>query len=873
MSWYGILLELSLLGGFHLRLSPGGDVVLTARKPRALLAYLALHPDRPQSREILAALLWGDRGDQRAHNSLSQAVTALRKGLGDAASIHLAIDNDSLMFRSDAAEVDVLNFERLAAVDAAAVDAAAAEAVADLERARDLYRGELLAGLAVRDPAFEEWLGFERERLQSLAVGVLTRLLACYRAQGGSCESMIATARHLLRLDPFQETAHRALIRGYTMQGQLGLALHQYEVCAETLRRELDVEPEAETTRLRDAAIRQRGAVPMPAAVAEKVAPASSEMAAIATRRPVRRWSAIALLVVLVVLVVIGAFRVWPWSPALPERMAYPLPDKPSIVVLPFANLADDSAQAYFVDGLTEDLITDLAKIPALFVISRNSSIAYGNRSVTTRDVAEELGVRYVLEGSVRRAGEQVRINVQLIEALRGDHIWAERFDGALDDVFTLQDRITSRIVEALALRLVPEEALRLGRRGTDDIAAYDAYLLGLASYHRDTPQDNARAAVHFERAIRLDPGYARAHTALAKVHARAVTGEQAYADRLGIHWTEGYLKARRFMARGAEQPDADYHILRSWLALRKHLHGQAIAEAEQALALVPNDAEALEALAEALILAGRPREGIAFARRAMRQNPTRLGYPFYLLGLAEFALGNPRATVEQVRRAMDLAPARQADFAGLLAAAYGELGAIEQARKAFARFGEGLLNRPALAWTVRREAYANPRYHTWQRIDLAGAVLHYPFAEAAVLARLAAGFTAAGATGSVGGHLPLVRENRLSGPEIRALLFGREIVGTGFRLAESNWRQRRDTEGRVEHTGHVLHAGLPERVTGIGRIHDDSLCEQWPAAETGGVEICVAVFRIPEANARLRWGDYVMVTDIGPAPFAVEIE
>lgn len=144
-----------------------------------------------------------------------------------------------------------------------------------------------------------------------------------------------------------------------------------------------------------------------------------------------------------------------------------------------------------------------------------------------------------------------------------------------------------------------------------------------------------------------------------------------------------------------------------------------------------------------------------------------------------------------------------------------------------------------------------------------------FPFAEREVLSRLVDGFTVAGATGSVGGYLPLVRENRLSGPEIRELLFGREIVGTDFWLSESIWRQRRSADGRVEHSGYALHAGLAETVTGIGRIHDDSLCEQWPAG-TDTVDLCLAVFRIPEAGTRLRWGDYVLVTDIGPAPFSV---
>jgi len=585
------------------------------------------------------------------------------------------------------------------------------------------------------------------------------------------------------------------------------------------------------------------------------------------------RWAAFGAFALIIV--VAGVFATWKYyfhnqiEPASIDKMAFPLPDKPSIAVLPFVNMSDDPKQEYFSDGITEDLITDLSKISGLFIIARNSTFAYKGKPVKIRQVAEELGVRYVIEGSVRRFGDRVRINVQVIEATTGGYLWAERYDGFLDDVFALQDKITARIVEALALELMPQEVLRVGRIGTDNVAAHDAYLLGLSFYYRRTPKDNAQAATYFQQAIQLDSNYSAAYTALAKVYVQAVIGEHAYAEKLKIFWTDGYTKAWRLLEQGMTQPNADFHVLRSWLALRKHQHDQAIVETKRALELNPNDADALEALAEALIYAGQPKAGVEYAKRAMRQNPTLLGHPLYLMGLAEFAMGSAERAIGHLEHAIREAPSRKSDFAGILAASYGELGRIEQAEAAFESFGQGILNRPSMAWSVKSEAFANPRFHTWRRINLAWAVYSYPFADRNVLERLADGFKLAGAPKSVGGYLPLYAANKLSGAEIKSLLFGEKIEGKGFWLSEFSWQQHRTDDGAVTQVGDPIHAGLPRTARGVGRIQDDLLCEQWPAL-TKTFEICVAIFRVPERNARHRWGEYVMVTDTGPHPFSL---
>ena len=836
------MLELSLLGGFDVRTARGGPIALPTRKARALLAYLALHPDQAVSRQSLTALLWSDRAEPQANNSLSQAVSALRKALAGVDPAPLVVEPDSLKLIGQAVEVDALAFAELApSADPACLD-----------RAESLYQGEFLEGIGVRDAVFEEWLEAERRRLNALAVGALTRLLESRRHQGQQ-HALVATAQRLLNLDPLQEAAHRALMRCYGEQGQIGLALGQYEVCADVLKRELGVEPDRETQQVRDAILRQKSAAPDADTYLPPDAPSTEP------RAVVRRFRVPALMLLLLAGIGVASYNFLREAPL----------QRPSIVVLPFSVVSDTPERESFADGVTEDLITGLSRVPDLFVISRNTSMAYKGRNARPREVAKDLDVRYVLEGSVRRSGEQLRINARLTDAASEENIWANTYDGTTADVFALQNKITERIVAALSLKLLPQEARLAGRTGTDDIEARDAFNMGRFHYYRRTPEDNAKAAAYFERAIGRDPGYIAAQTALAKVYVQAALGEQAYADALGIFWAEGYTRAARLLDKITARPSADARVLHSWLALRKHQHERAVSEAEAALALNPNDAEALEALAEALIYSGRPQDGIIQAQKAMAQNPLLLGRPLYLTGLAEFALGNPDRAIERLARAIELAPAHEAEFSGLLAAAYGVLGRAAEAAAAFTVYQEGLLNRPALAWSAGPQTFTNPRAHTWWRVDLAWAVYAHPFGSRDVLERLAEGLKVAGATSGIGGFLPMYSENRLSGEEIGALLFRSSIGGRGFQPGAARWRQDRAADGSVRHSGSPVHPGLDRAARGIGRIEGARLCERWPGLDAA-LETCVAIYRIADPKARLRWGDHVMATDTGPQPFSL---
>jgi TolB-like protein/class 3 adenylate cyclase len=240
--------------------------------------------------------------------------------------------------------------------------------------------------------------------------------------------------------------------------------------------------------------------------------------------RPVPKRRIFILVGAVAVLVLAVAVGIWyffmrttqpPIETASLEKMAFPLPDKPSIAVLPFDNISGDPEQEYFSDGMTDDLITDLSKISGLFVIGRNSTFAYKGKPVKIRQVAEELGVRYILEGSVRRDENMVRINAQLIDATTGGHLWAERYDEQMNNIFSLQDKITQKIVEALAVKLTIDEKEAIPKKETDNLEAYLTFRKGWQHYRRFTPEEFSEAIPLFEKAIELDPNYWRAYAAL----------------------------------------------------------------------------------------------------------------------------------------------------------------------------------------------------------------------------------------------------------------------------------------------------------------------------------------------------------------------
>ena len=346
-----------------------------------------------------------------------------------------------------------------------------------------------------------------------------------------------------------------------------------------------------------------------------------SPLPAASAAQPRRRaWLAAAGLVAIIA-VAIAAWQ-WPaWRATAPEALqvaALALPDKPSIVVLPFANPGGDKTQDYFSDGLTDDLITDLSQISGLFVIASNSSFRFSGEARDVRQVARQFGVRYVLEGSVRRAGDQVRINAQLVDALTGGNLWADRYDGALSDVFTLQDKVTRQIVSALAITLTPNEKVALDSAPRVNTAAYDLLLQANAQARALLPDSNAEARRLYERSLALDPNFGKAHAGLALT----------YALDLTFGWAKDSSRAEQMAEREATRAlqidpyETRVHWALAMLRGAQRRVPEAISEMHQVLALDANFADAHALLGMYLALLGRPEEALKSIRTAMRLNP-----------------------------------------------------------------------------------------------------------------------------------------------------------------------------------------------------------------------------------------------------------
>jgi len=361
------------------------------------------------------------------------------------------------------------------------------------------------------------------------------------------------------------------------------------------------------------------------------------------------------------IMIVAGAAGVWyyyyrpSFVPASIEKMAFPLPEKPSIAVLPFTNMSGDPEQEYFSDGITEDLITDLSNISGLFVIARNSTFTYKGKSVNPAKIAEELGVRYILEGSVRKYQDQVRINAQLIDAITGGHLWAERYDGKMIDVFKLQDTVNKKIVEALAVKLTAHDKKRFQSKDTQNIEAYDTFLKGLASYRKGLIEDTKLAITYFERAIELDPNYWKAYAALAAVYMNVYrSGGEALIAGVGF---SPRLRAEELNRVSMKNPTPLSYQVAAVIYIEKRMHELAIDDANQAIYLDPNDPESYYALAWSLVWTGRANEALKYISKAMRLDPYYPPYYLYVVGLAHFITGKYEKAAGSFERLLNRNP------------------------------------------------------------------------------------------------------------------------------------------------------------------------------------------------------------------------
>jgi TolB-like protein len=537
--------RLRLLGRFELS-GPDGPVELSNKKLVALLAYLACTAPKPQPREKLATLLWGSHFEAQAKQNLRQALVRLRRALDHDAVIS---DGDEIWLAPAVVDCDAM---RLEALGNDGNRASLAEAV-------DLYKGRLLADVAVPEEAWTDWLTGKRQRLEGLALDALVRLAEIELSQGHGGKAL-ETAHRALAINDLREDAHRLIVQALAAVGRKAEALKHYQDLVALFKRELGTEPDA-TTKLLVAELRN-------------------------------------------------------------AQSLIELPDKPSVAVLPFSNMSDDPQQEYFADGIVDDIITELSRFRSLFVIARNSSFTYKGKPVDVRQAAADLGVRYVLEGSVRRAGNRVRVTAQLIDAARGGHLWAERYDRELADVFAVQEEITNGIVASIAPELEAAELALARRARPSNLRAHDiavrAWADAHAAYSGSDPSGRDRALASADEALRLDPGCVMAWVVRTAVHWLRVFYRVGPPPEESLR--EGIEAARQAIA--LDRLEHRTYQLRGMMLLQAGEHDGALADLRHAHELNPNDANALQSLGYVELMCGEPAAADAHLRASFRLNP-----------------------------------------------------------------------------------------------------------------------------------------------------------------------------------------------------------------------------------------------------------
>ncbi len=552
-----------------------------------------------------------------------------------------------------------------------------------------------------------------------------------------------------------------------------------------------------------------------------------------------RQWQLGAAAAAVGAVVAIAAVWWQPWvrtvEPASIERMAFPLPDKPSIAVLPFVNMSGDPEQEYFADGMTEDLITDLSKISGLFVIARSSTFTYKGRSVKVREVAEELGVRYVLEGSVRLAGDQVRINAQLIDATTGGHLWADRYDGSLANIFPLQDKVTEKIVAALALNLTDSEQAQLRRKPTDNLEAYDYYLRAKQGAYSYDGEGFADALSLYEKAVALDPKFADAYAGYARV---AVDVWRLDVDQVmpgPVARKRAYEAAAQALALDANNPGA-YSVL-GVLQMADSRYNEAITSTRNAVSLDPTNAEAYINLALVLTHSGRPNEAVAAMETALRLNPRPAPGVNLLSGFILFMDRQYERATEQLEKAREAMPTNAAVHEQL-AMAYAQLGRLDEAR---AEVNEMLKKRPWVNLAYFQLFYAYHKRpedlgHRIEALRKAG-MPNWPF----------------GYEGRA--------EDRLDRDAIKKVTFGRTLVGYSAADGVPFVKQ-------IGEDGTVAYRDPSHSLTGFASVEGDMLCQQYSAFLIGR-KYCSNLYRNPDGTPEGK-NEYVIVTIFRIAYFSV---
>lgn len=518
--------------------------------------------------------------------------------------------------------------------------------------------------------------------------------------------------------------------------------------------------------------------------------------------------------------------------------------NKPSLVVLPFANLSDDREQGYLADGITEDLTTELARIPGLFVISRNAAFTYKGKATAPSQVAKELGVRYILEGSTRRIADDLRINAQLIDSQSGGHLWAERFEGKWADVFALQDKVIANIAGTLELRLVSGEGKEGAAGGTNNPSAYDAYLKGLELSYRGTAEHTKSAIPYLLEALRLDPDFGRASAELAWLYWNA--DDKASQAVLGLSEAEINAKSDVYFADAAKHPSAIFYMLLAEHSISRHEHDAALAASERGIALDPSNPYIFEEMSWVLTLSGRPAEGLEYLEAVRRIDPRWNSGRYVMAALAYIGLGRFSEAAEALEKSNP--SAEDSPYWSIFWLGYQRL------RLLITVYGH--LGRSADAARVKEQITSYIAGRGYDEFTVLLATKDYSFKNDADLERILDGLRKAGVPELPFGIDPNSKD-RLTGPEIKTLLFGHELRGRALTSADAYSRTT-----TLDGTSRVMVGS--EMVEGKTRIVGDVFCNL-----SGGGQSCSAIFRNRAGSAANNY-QYLLVSQNARFEFSV---
>jgi DNA-binding SARP family transcriptional activator/Tfp pilus assembly protein PilF len=618
-------LSLNLFGGFDFRDGAGASVALPTRKAEAIFAYLAMNPGKEQPREKLAALIWEEKAETQARANLRKTISRLRQSLPDEAAGCLLTGPSRLALRPDSVVVDVARFEELA--QAGTPDC--------LEQATAIYKATFLDGFLDCSDAFDDWAAIERRRLEELARSVLERLLEHYVITG-AIDRGIQIALKLIALDPLAESVHRALIRLYLYQDRIGAAHQQYEACKDLLAQELGVEPAPETDTLHAQVLRQ-----LPEGDGGGIERETDNLPERAT-------------------VIIAAAK-------NRARRRIDSPQRPSIAVLSFKLPDEGSAEAHLGEGMAEDIITELGRFRELDVIAPMTTLAYGGATISAAHIGVELGVRYVLEGSLRSQGAKLRITARLIESASARQLWAEHYDCALGEVFEFQDDVVRRIVGTLIGQIEHARLEEMKRRRPEDWQAYDYWLRGRSAVRRVDLGAIHQAREFFQKSIERDPNFSRAYVGLAFTHLREWT---CFSWN---HWTFLQKEALELAHKAVALDDRDHqaHCMLAMAQLYGGEYDAANRRITKALKLNPNDTDVLAHAACAYPLIGDLESGVEAGRNALRLSPHHPEWYVSFVGLALLAARRYEEAIET----MAAAPEAICDTPAYIAAAHAQLG------------------------------------------------------------------------------------------------------------------------------------------------------------------------------------------------------